>query len=144
MKIQTNINDDIRWMQRFSNYKKALSQLEKFIIKGSLTDLEEQGLIKAFEYTFELAWNTIKDFFEYKGQTGIYGSRDAIRKAFESELIDDGENWMDMLINRNKTCHTYNEDTAKEISTTIINTYYSLFKKLESKFENLINDEGKG
>jgi len=53
---------DIRWEQRFSNYRKALAQLQKFVDKGELSDLEKQGLIKAFEYTFELAWNTLKDF----------------------------------------------------------------------------------
>lgn len=79
---------DIRWEQRFSNYQKALGQLQKFIDKGELSELEEQGLVKAFEYTYELAWNTIKDFLEFSGQTDIYGSRDAIRKAFELGLIE--------------------------------------------------------
>ena len=60
-------NPDIRWQQRFSNYKKALAQLSQFIVKGNLSRLEEQGLIKAFEYTFELAWNVIKDYYEYQG-----------------------------------------------------------------------------
>ena len=78
---------DIRWEQRFSNYQKALAQLQKFIDKGALSKLEEQGLIKAFEYTYELAWNTLKDFLEYQGQTNIYGSRDAIRNAFELRKI---------------------------------------------------------
>ncbi len=64
-------NKDIRWIQRLSNYKKALSQLQKFIDKGDLSNLEEQGLIKAFEYTYELAWTTIKDYLEYQGKTDI-------------------------------------------------------------------------
>ena len=102
----TTKNKDIRWEQRFANYQKALSRLQKFIDKGELSELEEQGLIKAFEYTYELAWNTLKDFLGNRGQTDIYGSRDAIRKAFESGLIDDGESWMDMLASRNKTSHT--------------------------------------
>lgn len=131
---------DIRWEQRFSNYKKALAQLQKFIDKGELSELEKQGLIKAFEYTYELAWNTLKDFLEYHGQTEIFGSRDAIRKAFQLNLIDDGENWMDMLKSRNQTSHTYNEDTAVEISEAIINVYYSLFKHLETKLEHLRSD----
>lgn len=71
--------------------------MRKFIDKGELSELEEQGLVKAFEYTYELAWTTLKDFLEYRGQTDIYGSRDAIRKAFQLNLIDDGESWMDML-----------------------------------------------
>jgi len=60
-------NKDIRWEQRFSNYQKALAQLQKFIDKGRLSELEKQGLVKAFEYTYELAWNTLKDFLEYQG-----------------------------------------------------------------------------
>jgi len=128
---------DIRWEQRFSNYLKALSRLKKFIDKGNLSELEEQGLIKAFEYTFELAWNTLKDFMEYRGQTEIYGSRDVIRKAFELGLIEDGENWMDMLKNRNRTSHTYNEETAKEICQAIQERYYRLFLALEEKLTGL-------
>ena len=71
--------NNIRWIQRLNNYSKALSQLTKFIEKGELNELEKQGLIQAFEYTFELAWNTIKDLFEAQGETGILGSRDAFR-----------------------------------------------------------------
>ena len=133
---------DIRWEQRFANYQKALSRLQKFIDKGELSELEEQGLIKAFEYTYELAWNTLKDFLEYSGQTDIYGSRDAIRKAFELGLIGDGENWMDMLKSRNKTSHTYNEEAAEEICQAVVEVYYSLFKELKTKLESLRSDSG--
>ena len=133
----TTENRDIRWEQRFANYQKALSRLQKFIDKGALSELEKQGLIKAFEYTYELAWNTLKDFLEYRGQTDIYGSRDAIRKAFELGLIGDGESWMDMLKSRNKTSHTYNEETADEICQAVEEVYYSLFKQLKAKLESL-------
>lgn len=128
---------DIRWKQRFANYRKALSQLQKFIDKGDLSELEEQGLVKAFEYTYELAWTTLKDFLEYRGQTEIYGSRDAIRKAFQLNLIDDGDNWMQMLISRNRTSHTYNRETAQEICQAVKDVYYPLFKKLESRLTKL-------
>lgn len=87
---------DIRWEQRFSNFRKVLSLLKKFIDKGKLSELEEQGLIQSFEYTYELGWNVLKDFMEYKGQTEIYGSGDAISRAFQLGLIEDGEGWMDM------------------------------------------------
>lgn len=136
-------NKDIRWEQRFVNYKKALSQLQKFINKGELSELEEQGLVKAFEYTYELAWTTLKDFLEYRGQTDIYGSRDAIRKAFQLNLIDDGENWMDMLKSRNKTSHTYNKETAEEICQAIKDIYYSLFQQLELRLDRLKADSDK-
>jgi len=130
-------NLDIRWKQRFNNYLKALSLLEKFIEKGdALNELEEQGLIKAFEYTFELGWNTMKDFYESQGETGIQGSRDAIRLAFRRGLIEDGDNWMKMIESRIRTAHTYNEETANEIAEDIKNKYYGLFFLLKSKLES--------
>lgn len=128
---------DIRWIQRFVNFQKAFGQLAKFIETENLSELEEQGLIKAFEYTFELAWTTLKDFLEYRGQTGIYGSRDAIRKAFQVDLIENGDRWMDMLINRNRTSHTYNRETAEEICRAIKNEYFALFRSLEKKLNQL-------
>lgn len=134
------MDEDIRWKQRFSSYKKALDQLKKFIDKGELSELEAQGLIKSFEYTFELSWNTLKDFLEYRGQSNIYGSRDAIRKAFQLGLISEGEGWMDMLKSRNRTSHTYNEETAKEINEAVIHVYYPLFQQLKEKLESLSNE----
>jgi nucleotidyltransferase substrate binding protein (TIGR01987 family) len=130
-------NKDVRWIQRFANFQKAFGQLKKFIDKAELSELEEQGLIKAFEYTFELAWTTLKDFLEYRGQSDIYGSRDAIRKAFQLNLIDDGENWMDMLISRNLTSHTYNKETADEICRAVKKVYFPLFHQLEKKLGKL-------
>jgi nucleotidyltransferase substrate binding protein (TIGR01987 family) len=131
---------DIRWEQRFSNYRKALSQLKKFIDKEAqeeLSELEKQGLVKAFEYTYELAWTTLKDFLEFRGQKDIYGSRDATRKAFELGLIEHGEDWMDMLQSRNLTSHTYNEEVAEQICRAVVGTYYPLFRKLEKKLDSL-------
>jgi nucleotidyltransferase substrate binding protein (TIGR01987 family) len=128
---------DIRWEQRFNNFQKALTLLKKFIDKEELNELETQGLIKAFEYTYELAWNTMKDFLEYQGQADIFGSRNAIRKSFKLGIIDDGQDWMDMLESRNKTSHTYNEETAEEISHAVKEVYYFLFQKLKEKLEPL-------
>jgi nucleotidyltransferase substrate binding protein (TIGR01987 family) len=128
-------NQDVRWIQRFSNYKKAFSQLKKFIDKGELNELEQQGLIQAFEYTYELAWNTIKDFYENQGEINIQGSKDAFRLAFNRGLIENGEIWMDMVKSRTKTSHTYNEETANEIANAIINSYFALFLTLKDTLE---------
>ncbi len=135
------MNEDIRWKQRFSNYQKALRQLQKFIDKGELSELEEQGLIKSFEYTYELAWNTLKDFLEFQGHSDIFGSRDAIRKAFQLGIIEDGEVWMDMIKSRNRTSHTYNEDTAREISRAVISVYYNAFRKMNDRLDIFKNDD---
>jgi len=85
---------DIRWVQRFSNYKKALNQLKEAIdlmSQRALSNLEKQGVVQAFEFTHELSWNMMKDFLESKGNTEIYGSKDATRQAFKYGLIIDGD-----------------------------------------------------
>lgn len=129
--------DDIRWIQRYTHFNKALQQLTKFIVKGELNELEEQGLIQAFEYTYELAWNTLKDYFEAQGETGIHGSRDAIRLAFRRGLIEKGETWMNMIEARTLTTHTYNEEVAKAIAQAIIQNYYPEFVKLHALLQTL-------
>ena len=119
---------DIRWVQRFSNYSKALTQLKEFTDKSSkLNKLEKQGMIKAFEYTYELARNTIKDYYEYQGESGLQGSRDAIMLAFNRGIILDGDGWMQMLKDRNLTSHIYNEEVANEIAENIADKYFQLF-----------------
>ena len=134
---------DIRWKQRLSNFSKALSQLKKFIDKGeNLNELEEQGLIQAFEYNFELAWNVIKDYYEYQGVTDIQGSRDAFRLAFNRGLISDGEMWMNMIESRSKTSHTYNEETADEIASAVLNRYYPMFRKLHETMSEILTAQG--
>jgi nucleotidyltransferase substrate binding protein (TIGR01987 family) len=122
---------DIRWQQRFSNYRKALKQMGGFLEKQNLNKLEEQGLVKAFEYTFELAWNTLKDFLEYQGFSEMVGSRDSIRKAFSEQILNDGHVWMRMIESRNKTSHTYNEETAREIVKDVQTQFFPAFCELE-------------
>ncbi len=128
-------DEDIRWIQRLSNYSSAWSQLREFIEKGELNQFEEQGLIKAFEYTYELGWNTIKDYFEAQGEIDIQGSRDAFRLAFRRGIVDDGETWMDMVKSRTLTTHTYDEVVAKEIASDIVNRYFPEIERLHSKME---------
>ena len=91
---------DIRWEQRFSNYKKALTKLGEAVQLNSvraLSELEKQGIIQAFKYTHELAWKVMQDFFIDQGNTEIRGSKDATRLAFSVELISDGDHWMEMI-----------------------------------------------
>jgi nucleotidyltransferase substrate binding protein (TIGR01987 family) len=132
-------NQDIRWQQRFTNYSKALSQLERFIEKGELNEFEEQGLIKAFEYTYELAWNTMKDFYENQGESGLQGSRDTIQLAFKRGLINNGQTWMDMLKDRNRTSHSYNKKTADEIALNVVTKYCPAFVELRTALQNMMN-----
>jgi len=138
-------NQDIRWIQHLQNYKKVLKQLQDAVQMSQtreLTNLENQGLIKAFEFTHELAWNVMKDYFEdQQGQTAIRGSKDAVRMAFKMELIVDGEGWMDMIKSRNQTAHTYNEETAEEIVEKVLNKYASLFRDFADVMERIRSDE---
>jgi nucleotidyltransferase substrate binding protein (TIGR01987 family) len=130
-------NQDIRWQQRFKNYQKALRQLEKFLKQKDLNELEEQGLIQAFEYTYELSWNVIKDYLSFQGITEIIGSRDAFRIAFNRNLIGEGQVWMNMIESRIKSSHTYNEEIAKEILKEIREKYFTQFIQLETKLKSL-------
>ncbi len=139
-------NQDIRWLQRFQNYQKALVQLTQAVDlsrQRALSKLEQQGLIQGFEYTHELAWNTLKDFLEARGAAAIFGSRDTTRAAFTAGLIDQGEVWMQMIQSRNQSTHTYNEEMMTQIVTAVIQTYMAEFTKLQSKFEQLRSAESK-
>jgi nucleotidyltransferase substrate binding protein (TIGR01987 family) len=131
---------DIRWHQRLQNLGSALKQLEEAVHlakQRQLSNLEKQGMIQAFEFTHELAWNVMKDFFEYQGQSGIAGSRDATREAFKMALITDGDTWMEMIKSRNQTSHTYNQSTADDICKKIIDLYLVNFQGFKKKMEGL-------
>jgi len=134
------IDPDIRWKQRFSNYRLALSRLAEGVSlarQRPLSDLEKQGLIQAFEFTHELAWNVMKDFFAYQGNVSIMGSRDAVREAFAKGLVEEGEGWMEMIKSRNQTSHTYNQKVADEIVERILESYFPLFESLSRRLTEL-------
>ena len=146
------MEQDIRWEQRFSNFVKALHKLtqavdyinQNFIdsdesddddLGNILNEIIKEGLIQRFEYTHELAWNVMKDYASYQGNTNVGGSRDATREAFQLQLISDAKNWMEMIGSRNKTSHTYNEETADEIYSKILNDYYPAFLEFQKIIE---------
>ncbi|MGV3558271.1 nucleotidyltransferase substrate binding protein [Larkinella arboricola] len=134
------MNQEIRWEQRFGSYKRVLAQLNKFIDKGELNELEEQGLIKAFEYTFELAWKTLQDFLRNKGYIDIAGPKPVIEQAFQDGYID-GFAWVRMHKSRNLTSHTYNEETADEIANAVKNEYVVLLNGLSHRLEEEQNNQ---
>ena len=126
------IPQDVRWIQRFNRFSKVLNQLTKFIERGSLNEFEQQGLIQSFEYTYELAWLTLKDYFEAQGETNISGSRDAFRLATKRGIIVDGDKWMNMIESRSLTSHTYDELVADNVIQKILNTYFNEFIRLHA------------
>ncbi|CAM4078924.1 nucleotidyltransferase substrate binding protein [Flavobacterium antarcticum] len=138
------MNADVRWKQRFENFQKAFQKLVEAVayIKNNdskteivLDEIIKEGLIQRFEYTHELAWNVMKDYATYQGNTTVGGSRDATREAFQLQLMSDGAVWMDMIGSRNKTSHTYNEATADEIYLKILNDYFPAFLEFKKNME---------
>ena len=128
-----NDEKDIRWIQRFEHYQKALAHLEQAVqwaTERDLSLLEKGGVIKAFEFTYELAWNTLKDILESQNYE-IRGPRDAVEKAFNRGLIENGDVWAEIMKDRNLTTHTYNEEIADTIFDAIVSSYYDAFEKLE-------------
>lgn len=133
------MNDhDIRWRQRFANYKQAICQLQEAVElsrQRALSALEKQGVIQAFEFTHELAWNLLKDYLQDQGYQDIKGSKDTTRAAFKIALIADGEQWMAMIQSRNLSSHTYNQHTAETLVIAILEQYFPLFVDLQMEME---------
>jgi nucleotidyltransferase substrate binding protein (TIGR01987 family) len=138
---------DIRWLQRFSNFDRVFVKLQEGVdiishwdVKqqsGAVFDLAKSGLIQNFEFTHELAWNVMKDFAEYQGNTEIKGSRDATREAFRMQLISDGGIWMDMIKSRNETSHTYDEEDANRIVRKIVSQYFPEFMRFRNRMKDI-------
>ena len=134
----------IRWIQRFNNFKLAFTQLNDAVMLSKdreLSLLEKQGMIQAFEYTHELAWNVMNDFFEHQGATNIRGSRDATREAFQNRLIEDGEAWMQMIMARNLTSHAYDQINAEQALAEIQNSYHEQFLKFQQTMAELVKSQ---
>lgn len=133
-------DQDIRWVQRLNNYSQALGRLSEAVelaAQRSLTPLEQQGLIQAFEFTHELAWNVMKDYFYWQGNAAITGSRDATREAYAKGLVEDGEGWMAMIRSRNQSSHTYNQSIAESIVNVVIAHYHGLLVAFELRMRQI-------
>jgi len=135
---------DIRWKQRFENFAQALAQLTEAIDlqqQRTLSNLEKQGFVKAFEFTHELAWKVMKDYFTYQGNTRIDGSRDATREAFQKNIIAEGDIWMNMIVSRNKAVHTYDESMVAELIELTTISYYPVFLEFEKVMKQLLDEK---
>lgn len=130
---------EIRWEQRFVNFKKAFTVLEKAVKIKEPSEVERGGIIQFYEMTFELAWKTIKDYNESEGIISKT-PREAIKQAFQIDIIKDGHAWVDALEDRNLTSHIYDEKTILLIVSKIKNRYYQMLKEL---YLELIQHESK-
>jgi nucleotidyltransferase substrate binding protein (TIGR01987 family) len=129
---------DIRWKQRLHNYNRALIQFNEAIEllhSRPLSNLEKQGLVQAFEFTHELAWKTLQDYFRYQGTSDLYGSRDVFRKALEVGLINDGAKWFESIQSRNLTSHVYDEQVVQDL----INEISGVYAKQLNELNNTLN-----
>lgn len=127
---------DLRWQQRFQNFEKAFHYLQQAMQIVNPDIIQKAGMIQFFEMTFELAWKMIKDYLEYQGFTDVKSPRAAVRKGFETGLIFNGHDWMQLLEDRNRTAHTYDEETATAIAALIHLKYYPLLKALYDTFNS--------
>ena len=150
------MDQELRWQQRFSNFNKALEKLSQAMLlvsnkraqiqdPGELAiitqEVVKEGIIQRFEYTHELAWNVMKDYAFYQGNSTIGGSRDATREALQLQLLENGHVWMEMIASRNSTSHTYDEDIANDIFKRISESYYPEFLKFQRIMESKLNSE---
>jgi nucleotidyltransferase substrate binding protein (TIGR01987 family) len=123
------LNKEIRWKQRFKNFEKGFAALKVGVEVARPSPLEKQGIIQSFEFTFELAWKTLKDYLESK-EVRTEFPRDVIIQAFRVELIEDGEVWMEMLDARNLISHTDDEVLAEQAWMKITMSYFPALTQL--------------
>lgn len=129
-------------MKRYEERKQELlnaTERLKEALQEKENDIIIDGTLHRFEFTFELAWKTMKDYLEYSGIIdGIGSPREIIKTAFANGIIDDGENWIKMMLARNSLSHLYDEEKSREIYTEIKENYINLFEKLNKKFANIL------
>ena len=126
-------NQDIRSLQRFSNFKKVLAKYQE-ASSAQLSRLEAEGLIQRFEYTFELAWKSLQDLLQERGYANVRGPKPVIVQAFQDGIISDGPIWLEMLQSRNETTHLYDEATFEKIFSKVKGPYLKLLLSFEKTF----------
>lgn len=132
-----NNNNLTRYRQRFTNYEKAIERMTKAVSQEKYNEIEEAGVIQIFEFTFELAWKTLKDFLNYEGYK-TETPRDTIKQGFQLGYIKNGELWLDALEKRNVLSHAYDEKRASEAVQLIKKSYYQLLWDLYTFLQNKI------
>ncbi|HUX43094.1 MAG TPA: nucleotidyltransferase substrate binding protein [Rectinemataceae bacterium] len=132
---------DIRWIQRLSNLRSALKNLDIALAIENPDVVQRAGMVQFFEMCFELSWNTVKDYLEAQGFGDLKSPRASLKKAFQIGLIQDGATWLKGLEDRNLTSHMYNEEVAREVETMIRDLYAPLIHSLERSLVELSHEE---
>jgi nucleotidyltransferase substrate binding protein (TIGR01987 family) len=131
-----------RLSELYRDYCNAFARLEESLSLDIFHPIVIDGVIQRYEFTYELGWKAIKAFLEEEGFEEIKSPRSAIREAFQYGLIKDGEGWISMMTDRNKTSHIYNEHQAKQIFDMIQSEYVVLLRRLRDDLAVSINDRG--
>jgi nucleotidyltransferase substrate binding protein (TIGR01987 family) len=122
------------WGHKYENYQKALAVLQRIAAQPSRNEAERMGLIKAYEMVNELGWKLLQAILKDKKypEDDLGSPRDVLRTALEAGIITDGHAWFEALKQRNRTVHTYNEDTADEVENLILTLFLPAFKALDT------------
>lgn len=137
MNIPETNNQDIRWKQRFQNYEKAFKRLSRAIEVVRVTpddDLLQSGLVQTYEYTFELAWKTLKDYLEMEGFL-LHSPRETIRQGFQSGYIANAEDWLQALADRNLMVHIYDDEVIARVLKDIFERYFFILQEFYNAFK---------
>lgn len=135
------MNHPSRGQQRFKNFERAYQQfisVTQNCDAMSLSELEQEGFVQRFEYTFELAWKTLRDYLLENGYK-LDSPKSVIRQAYQSGCIADGEIWMDALEKRNNTVHTYNQEILKETIRFLTEEFQPALEQLHTFFSEEFN-----
>jgi len=127
------MSPDIRWKQRFQNFDRGFVLLGGALERApeTLSMLEKEGVIQRFEYTFELAWKTLKDYLEEDGVViSPITPRQVIKEAFAAKVISDGAVWVNMLDHRNLLSHTYDSSVFEKAVEAIAAHYLPAMRQL--------------
>ncbi len=125
----------LRFKQKLKDFNNALNRLEESLNKKNISKLEQDGIIQRFEFSFELAWKTLKSYLEQQGFSDLNSPKNIIRKAFQVKLIENGDLWFQMLDDRNSLSHMYDQKMSDNIFSNIAKDYIHALKNLITKLK---------
>lgn len=127
-----------RFEERRQDYSNAVNRLQEGLQQEE-TEFIIDGILHRFEFTFELAWKTMKDYLEYMGVTQkIESTRETIQSGFKQGIIEDGEMWINMMLARNSLAHIYDEEESRKVYKKIKEEYIFLLQNMKEKFDELL------
>lgn len=125
---------EVRWKQRFQNFSRAYNLLNSVLEENDIDDLsnlEQEGVVQRFEYTYELAWKTLKDYLEYNGANiAEITARNVFKEAYSSKIIKNSEIFIDMMLSRNLLSHTYDFNKFRDILIKVKKDYLPVLSDL--------------